>query len=57
LLEDSDAIDAGDDDFVDLLGQLYDQRGLGYDRIVDWGLGDHVDIGAFELAIDEVYSV
>jgi hypothetical protein len=58
LLYDSPAINAGDDDVYDeheLLFLLTDQRGAGYDRL-DWGGDAHVDIGAFELAIDEMYS-
>jgi hypothetical protein len=35
----------------------FDQRGDDFDRIVDSGLDDAVDIGAFELAIGEIYGV
>jgi hypothetical protein len=60
LLLTSLAIDAGDDAKATAIGLLYDQRGQGYNRIVDRVAGDpnpslHVDIGAFELALGEVY--
>jgi hypothetical protein len=59
LLSDSDAIDAGDNDFVDNSDDLAaDVRGLPYKRIVDWydDLDPTVDIGAVELALGEIYS-
>jgi hypothetical protein len=43
LLTGSPAINAGDPNFVP--PPLYDQRGLGYDRVV----GGRIDIGAFEV--------
>jgi hypothetical protein len=58
LLSTSQAIDAGDNAKATAIGLLYDQRGNGYERIVDWD-GDtdiRVDIGAFELALGEYYS-
>jgi parallel beta-helix repeat protein len=56
LLYDSLAIDAGDNDFVDDFELAYDQRGS--DRIVDrdLDLDARVDIGAFELALTELFS-
>ena len=59
LLFDSLAIDAGDNDFVDNDdGLAADQRGLPRKRIVDWDDNSTatVDIGAFELALGELYS-
>jgi hypothetical protein len=57
LYFDSPAIDAGDNGFADEFGLICDQRGDGYDRQVDWGIDDRVDIGAFEIAIGEIYGV
>ncbi len=59
LLFDSLAIDAGDNDVVDDLGLLSDQRGQDFHRIVDGGfdLDNVIDMGAFELALSEIYSV
>jgi hypothetical protein len=61
LLEDSPAIDAGDNDVALTYGALdensKDQRGLL--RISDWEEDDDddlIDIGAVELAVEEVYS-
>lgn len=58
LLSTSAAIDAGDNAIASLYGLDFDQRGDGYDRIVDWD-GDTIlksDIGAFELALGELYT-
>ena len=53
LLSDSTAIDAGDNDYIDLYELAYDQRG--FDRTSDDDSDDNdiVDIGAFELAFEE----
>lgn len=56
LLSDSLAIDAGDNDVLDDLDLMYDQRGISYDRKVDSGVADRIDIGAFELALGELYT-
>jgi len=48
LLADSPAIDRGNNGVV--AGLQYDQRGPGFPRMVDGGLGFIVDIGAFEYA-------
>ncbi len=50
LLEDSDAINAGDNALVALYGLEYDQRG--FDRIADNNF-DLVDIGAIESAFED----
>jgi hypothetical protein len=57
LLSNSAAIDAGDNAVA--LAYLLDQDQRGLDRIVDWDEDEfeaRVDIGAVELAFDEVYS-
>jgi hypothetical protein len=54
LYSDSDAIDAGDNAIATSFDLDEDQRG--WDRRVDWGIDDAVDIGAVELAVDEFYS-
>ncbi|MEX2308072.1 MAG: choice-of-anchor Q domain-containing protein [Pirellulales bacterium] len=60
LLSSSLAIDAGDDSKATAIGLLYDERGEGFDRIVDWNgtpeTGFDIDIGAFELALTELYT-
>lgn len=58
LLSTSQAIDAGDNAKALALDLIYDQRGEDFDRIVDWDqdLDARVDIGAFELAISELFS-
>jgi predicted outer membrane repeat protein len=58
LLFDSLAIDAGDNDRVDEFDFLFDQRGDGFDRIVDWDYDSdaRVDIGAFEVALGKFYT-
>jgi predicted outer membrane repeat protein len=58
LLFDSLAIDAGDNDRVDEFDFLFDQRGDGFDRIVDWVYDSdaRVDIGAFEVALGKFYT-
>lgn len=50
LLTGSQAIDNGDDDYVTLYDLAFDQRGEGYDRIIDGGSSLQVDIGAFEYS-------
>ena len=45
LLEGSPAVDAGPNPIVDFPGNTFDQRGEGYDRIVN----GKVDVGAFEV--------
>jgi hypothetical protein len=58
LLSNSLAIDSGDNAFVDDEEIDRDQRGEYYLRVVDWDLDTDavVDIGAFELAISELYT-
>lgn len=58
LLDDSPAIDRGNNALATALGLDFDQRGDGFDRIVDWdeNLDPDVDIGAFELALGELYT-
>jgi hypothetical protein len=54
LESDSPAVDKGEDDFASLFDLAIDQNG--FDRIVDFdGVGsDHIDIGAVELALENV---
>jgi hypothetical protein len=52
LLEGSPAIDAGDDAIAQALELLYDQRGENRYEDGDGDLMSHVDIGAFELALE-----
>jgi hypothetical protein len=58
LYSDSDAIDAGDNAIATSFVLDEDQRG--WDRIVDFEsddpLDDKIDIGAVELAMEEIYS-
>ena len=56
LYYDSLAIETGDNDVAEDWELEFDQRGNG--RVVDWDqdLDSRVDIGAFELAIGELYS-
>jgi hypothetical protein len=60
LLLNSLAIDAGNDSEAEAIDLLYDQRGKNFDRIVDRdGTSDpgfDIDIGAFELALSEIYG-
>jgi hypothetical protein len=56
LLDDSPAIDAGNDSIVAVWDLDYDQRGFDRDEDFSYASGDGVDIGALELAFDEVYS-
>jgi len=60
LLLTSLAVDAGDDSKADAIDLVFDQRGEGYDRVVDRdGTPDNgfdIDIGAFELALGEIYA-
>jgi hypothetical protein len=46
LLTDSPAIDKGSDTAAS--GLLYDQRGPGFNRTIDGGIEETVDVGAFE---------
>jgi hypothetical protein len=60
LLSTSLAIDGGDNSKADAVGLMFDQRGDGFDRVVDRDgtpdAGFDIDIGAFELALGELYS-
>jgi hypothetical protein len=60
LLFDSLAIDAGDDSKASAIGLLYDQRGDPFIRVVDRKApteqGFDIDIGAFEVAIGELFT-
>jgi hypothetical protein len=49
LLEGSPAIDMGPATVPDFPGNAYDQRGPGYDRVVN----GTVDVGAYEVQLPE----
>lgn len=55
---DSTAIDAGDNSVAAAYALAYDQRGSLYGRVVDYDedFDAHVDIGAFEVALLELFS-
>ena len=60
LLLTSLAVDAGDNSRATAIGLQYDQRGKDFDRVVDRDgtpdAGFDIDIGAFELALGELYA-
>jgi hypothetical protein len=60
LLLTSLAVDAGDDSKATAVGLLDDQRGQSFDRVADreepTESGFDIDIGAFELAVSELYG-
>jgi predicted outer membrane repeat protein len=58
-LSGSRAIDGGDNSVAIAYGLVYDERGPGHNRIVDFNQDlstNNVDIGAVELAVGELYN-
>jgi hypothetical protein len=54
LYSDSDAIDAGDNDFIATYDLIFDQRGNDRTKNGDNLGGEDIDIGAFELVYGEI---